>query len=483
MKENNSWQHFFSKLSYSAPLVAEWINIDRSDDLYWNEYERALNTYILSQDKHQSLALRYVNLNKSNQQFYKLKLIGDNNIATQLALLCTYIDLNQTENAAKEARSLIDKIEKNSDIKVNRPYLLPFPEKSILTNNFNCWLKENIKNSIKYGCKKTSVQIKTSKEQPLLSICIPTFNRAEKLYDCIFRLKEQFKCADFDYEIFVSDNHSTDNTEDVVKKFSDVKYIKRSQNYGSANNALFALKNASGKYLCYLSDDDSIKLDVVLKIVSKMEKFSGIGVCYTPACIYDPCDKKVISAFGSKKLDVLIMRGQQKQLLDYILETHAYPEVGIYRSHIFHKAFVETNDVAYEAFVWPSEILEYSDVAFVSESHYYWHVPEKSESLNIGHINAMENWDKFRGGLDVILSKVINDLTDLEKQKYILLTHKHAASMLSLAIRLRYQTKFGSSKNLYFLSKRLIGMGYENMLPIPIYEIEQMRLTNTPAPL
>lgn len=55
--------------------------------------------------------------------------------------------------------------------------------------------------------------------QPLLSICIPTYNRSQYLKETIDSIigQEEFKSENV--EIVISDNCSTDDTEIVCKKY------------------------------------------------------------------------------------------------------------------------------------------------------------------------------------------------------------------------------------------------------------------------
>ena len=55
-------------------------------------------------------------------------------------------------------------------------------------------------------------------KQPLLSICIPTYNRAEILRRTLAKITSD-KDFDEDIEIVISDNASTDNTQKVCQEF------------------------------------------------------------------------------------------------------------------------------------------------------------------------------------------------------------------------------------------------------------------------
>lgn len=114
--------------------------------------------------------------------------------------------------------------------------------------------------------------------KPLLSICIPTYNRADFLPTCIESIVVQFKNAEVldKVEIVISDNGSTDNTEEVVKsfqkKYPNIFYRKNAINLGYDKNALELVPFAKGEYCWMLGDDDALfegSLAYVLNILTK----------------------------------------------------------------------------------------------------------------------------------------------------------------------------------------------------------------------
>jgi glycosyltransferase involved in cell wall biosynthesis len=69
---------------------------------------------------------------------------------------------------------------------------------------------------------------------PIISICIPTYNRADFLKICINNIINQDAFSENKIEIVISDNNSPDNTYEVVKTFqknySNIKYFKNHEN-------------------------------------------------------------------------------------------------------------------------------------------------------------------------------------------------------------------------------------------------------------
>jgi glycosyltransferase involved in cell wall biosynthesis len=89
---------------------------------------------------------------------------------------------------------------------------------------------------------------------PFFSIIIPTYNRAALIdKTLISALNQSYP----NFEIIVVDDGSTDNTEEVVNKFSDPKlkyYKKENAERGAARN--YGMDKATGRYVTFLDSDD-----------------------------------------------------------------------------------------------------------------------------------------------------------------------------------------------------------------------------------
>jgi abequosyltransferase len=96
----------------------------------------------------------------------------------------------------------------------------------------------------------------------LLTIAIPTYNRAGYLRELLSSLFDQLVAAAPRLELIISNNASPDNTDGVVRSFYDrglrFDYINNSQNIGADANFLQCFERARGKYVWILSDDDHI---------------------------------------------------------------------------------------------------------------------------------------------------------------------------------------------------------------------------------
>lgn len=94
----------------------------------------------------------------------------------------------------------------------------------------------------------------------VLTIFVPTFNRAEILDKNLSLLCAEISQHDLPITVVVSDNASSDHTESVSRKyaaeFGFVQYKRNSQNLGMDGNFLSCFALASGKYTVLLGDDD-----------------------------------------------------------------------------------------------------------------------------------------------------------------------------------------------------------------------------------
>ncbi|MEO7767544.1 MAG: glycosyltransferase family A protein [Ferruginibacter sp.] len=93
--------------------------------------------------------------------------------------------------------------------------------------------------------------------KPLVSVIIPTYNYAHYISQAIDSILQQTYPTD-SIEIIVYDDGSTDNTDEVVKKYADrlsIKYFFQ-QNKGKASATYNAILASSGKYIFNLDADD-----------------------------------------------------------------------------------------------------------------------------------------------------------------------------------------------------------------------------------
>jgi len=120
-------------------------------------------------------------------------------------------------------------------------------------------------------------------DKPLLSICIPTYNRARYLKECMNSIVCQFADEDIyrQVEIVISDNASEDNTSELVKeyqeKYHNIKYFKNKENLGYDRNVIAVMLASEGAFVWTLSDDESLKVDTLISLFDVLNKYPEIA--------------------------------------------------------------------------------------------------------------------------------------------------------------------------------------------------------------
>ncbi|MGD8778955.1 MAG: glycosyltransferase family 2 protein [Ignavibacteria bacterium] len=126
----------------------------------------------------------------------------------------------------------------------------------------------------------------TEKNQPLLTIAIPTYNRASILSIALDKLLPQVTEFSDEIEVIISDNGSTDNTQEIIKnhtaQYSKLNFKVYSQtfNTGYFGNFKKCRELSDGKYLWLLSDNEHLKGDAIKILLNIIKKNREAGVYY-----------------------------------------------------------------------------------------------------------------------------------------------------------------------------------------------------------
>lgn len=153
------------------------------------------------------------------------------------------------------------------------------------------WIK------IKNDNELQSILDKRSEITPILTIGIPTFNRAKRLNKCLENIYEQIG-NDPLIEVVISDNCSNDNTYNVVKryenKYNNLVYSRNNTNIGQKNFQK-VLEIANGKYVELHGDDDYFEHDVIYNIVNMIYKNPECGMM---ALLDNKIDNQIKCGYG-----------------------------------------------------------------------------------------------------------------------------------------------------------------------------------------
>ena len=123
-----------------------------------------------------------------------------------------------------------------------------------------------------------------TENRPLISIVMPTMNRAALLADSLRSALEQ----DFnDFEIVVSDNHSTDETASTVRRLGGerVRMVRPDRPLSLPEHFEFAFNHAKGRFVVFLPDDDALT-PVCLSVAAAAVAERNDPLFVWPMCFY-----------------------------------------------------------------------------------------------------------------------------------------------------------------------------------------------------
>lgn len=161
--------------------------------------------------------------------------------------------------------------------------------------------------------------------QPILSICIPTYNRACCLKHALQIIKDELLFLKYDVEVIISDNNSSDDTETVARAFLDCcggqfKYIRNNENIGMDRNFLQCVSLSRGKYIWLLGDDDYLAKGIIERICSILAS-DKIGLLHID-------NKQMMSSYITDEYDSL------SDLLDRINVNITFISANIFSSSV-----------------------------------------------------------------------------------------------------------------------------------------------------
>lgn len=119
---------------------------------------------------------------------------------------------------------------------------------------------------------------------PILCVAIPTYNRAKRLDKSLNDLLQKIKSLENkqSVSVLVSNNGSTDNTNEIISKYKvifdqqnvDFSHFAFLENKGFDANVLNCYMKANSEYIWFLSDDDNIINGAINSIIDDIHKYA-----------------------------------------------------------------------------------------------------------------------------------------------------------------------------------------------------------------
>jgi glycosyltransferase involved in cell wall biosynthesis len=137
--------------------------------------------------------------------------------------------------------------------------------------------------------------------QPLISVCIPTYNRAKLLPE----LLESILSQDFeDFEVVICENDSPEREKiraivDDYKKRTPrmIRYFENENNIGYDANIRKLVNCATGEYLFFTGNDDLLAPGALAAVASAVKRYKNVGVVLRTYATFDETPDKVDQVF------------------------------------------------------------------------------------------------------------------------------------------------------------------------------------------
>lgn len=215
---------------------------------------------------------------------------------------------------------------------------------------------------------------------PLVSILVPTWNRAADLADSLTSTLGQ------DYspiEILISDNGSTDGTEELCRAAAGrdprIRYFRRPHNIGLYGNHNFLIDQSRGEFLCFFHDHDERELSLVSRCVQFLQQHPEVGVVSSDWWLLDAQKRRI----GVRDYPVdEVMSG-----LDFISRTIrsgrssiGVPGAMIRRAALGAIRFDEAAPIGFGDFVVWFQMAEHHAIGHLKEHLWSWRQDARSQS-------------------------------------------------------------------------------------------------------
>lgn len=169
---------------------------------------------------------------------------------------------------------------------------------------------------------------------PIVSIGLPVFNGEKYLAEAI----DSFLVQSFgDFELIISDNASTDHTEEVCRKYvaadSRIHYFRNKVNVGAAHNHNLVFELSRGCYFKWAGHDDLYAPDYLARCVSVLDSEPAVALCYPKTILIDETGHET-GRYEEDDLDLSFPHPHQRlrSLLHHPMHMLLSPSLGLTRS-------------------------------------------------------------------------------------------------------------------------------------------------------
>lgn len=120
-------------------------------------------------------------------------------------------------------------------------------------------------------------------ERPTVSIGMPVYNDEKYVSKALDDLLAQ---SFTDFELIISDNSSTDRTEEICRRYAAkdrrVRYFRQDHNLGMQSNFVFVLHQACGEFFMWAASDDRWDKDFIRVLLDALRRDESYVSAFCP---------------------------------------------------------------------------------------------------------------------------------------------------------------------------------------------------------
>ncbi len=173
---------------------------------------------------------------------------------------------------------------------------------------------------------------------PAVTLSMPVYNGAGYIRTAITSCLEQ----DFeDFELIITDNASTDGTEDICRGFASVdrrvRYVRNSHNLGAAPNYNLGFRMGRGRYFKWCAHDDFISRDFLSETVTTLDATPAATLAFAPTQCVDEAGAP-LDLVGSESAAILSADPAERFALALAQMGTCYAIFGLFRTEALQKS-------------------------------------------------------------------------------------------------------------------------------------------------
>jgi len=220
-----------------------------------------------------------------------------------------------------------------------------------------------------------------SNDKLRVSVGLPVYNGGRYLRTSIESILAQ-TCPDF--ELIITDNASTDNTEQICREYAAIdkriRYYRNENNIGAPRNFNLAFQLSRGQYLKWATSDDYVAAEMIEKCLEVLDRNPDVVLCYPRAKLIDAEGTFLENYDDVLNLQDPIASHRFIQLLNRIKLAHQH--LGLIRSAVLKRTSLLGDYIA-------------ADINFLAELSLYGKFFEVPEYLLFRRFHpGSSSWDR-----------------------------------------------------------------------------------------